>query len=40
MDVFTRMIIGQTSDIKADVNGDGIVNIKDLVLVAAAFGRS
>ena len=29
---------GQTGDSNADVNGDGIVNIVDLVLVAAAFG--
>ena len=30
---------GQTAQSKADVNGDGVVNIQDLVLVAGAFGE-
>ena len=33
--------LGQTSeDTRADVNGDGVVNIQDLVLVAGAFGAA
>ncbi len=32
--------LGQTGTNSADVNGDGIVNIQDLVLVAGALGTS
>ena len=32
--------LGQTGENKADVNGDGFVNIQDLVLVAAAFSNA
>jgi hypothetical protein len=28
---------GETGQNRADVNGDGVVNIQDLVLVAGAF---
>ena len=34
------MQLGQTGQNDADVNGDGVVNIQDLVLVAGALGRT
>ena len=34
------MNLGQTGQNAADVNGDGVVNIQDLVLVAGALGNS
>ena len=32
--------ITEPPELKADVNGDGVVNIQDLVLVASSFGQT
>ena len=38
--LWTFPMLAETGEILADVNGDGVVNIQDIVLIAASFGEA